>query len=510
MLETLLIAALVLLIAVLVLQIISMKRGVSIDLSPVGQMFESVERGQERGGKILREELATSRLEAATAAREARAELAETLRQVGQTTSTQLAALTASNEQKLEQARQTLEQNLRLLSEDSGRRIQAVRDEVALALKTFGEHMVKTIDALGGSQRMQLSNVSEQLVKLTDSNEKRLDALKGAVEEKLKSLQEDNAKSLEQMRQTVDEKLQGTLEKRLGESFKLVSERLEQVYKGLGEMQTLASGVGDLKRVLTNVKSRGTWGEVQLGALLEQVLTPDQYATNISTKDNNERVEFVIKLPNRGGDSEHLLLPIDAKFPVEDYQRLCDAQERADAEGAELAGKQLEIVMRKFAEGVCEKYVNPPRTTDFAILFLPTEGLYAEVLRRPGLIEYLQSQCKIVIAGPTTLWAILNSLQMGFRTLAIQKRSSEVWELLSEVKMEFGKYADVLAKVQKNLKQAHDTIEVEVRRRFRALESKLKDVEQAPGANGDGRPLLPLGDITATGVDPESADQIPN
>ena len=500
MLETLLVVAVVLLIAVLALQVVALKRGVSIDLSPVGQMFSSVEKGQERSEKTLRDELATSRVEAGAAARQGRTELAETLRQVGQATNTQLSALTSTNEQKLESMRQQTEKN-----------VQAVRDEVKTSLGSFGEQLTRTIDALGGAQRMQLSHLSDQLGKLTDSNEKRLEALRGAVEAKLKSLQDDNAKSLEQMRLTVDEKLQGTLEKRLGESFKLVSERLEQVYKGLGEMQTLANGVGDLKRVLTNVKSRGTWGEVQLAALLEQVLAPEQYEANVSTRDNGEFVEFVIKLPNRSSDADYVMLPIDAKFPMEDYQRLCEAQERADIEAAEAAGKQLEIVIRRFAESICDKYVNPPATTDFAILFLPTEGLYAEVLRRPGLAESLQRKCKIVIAGPTNLWAILNSLQMGFRTLAIQKRSSEVWELLAEVKTEFGKYGDVLAKVQRNLQAASVTIEREVAVRFRALQRKLKGVEQlsddSSSAAASVIPVLPLGEIEELGIEPESASE---
>jgi DNA recombination protein RmuC len=308
------------------------------------------------------------------------------------------------------------------------------------------------------------------------------------VEEKLQSMQSDNAKQLDQMRQTVDEKLQGTLEKRLGESFKLVSERLELVHKGLGEMQSLATGVGDLKKVLTNVKTRGTWGEVQLGAMLEQVLNPDQFSTNVATKDGGERVEYAIRLPGQGDDKDEVVwLPIDAKFPVEDYQRLIDAQERAEVDAVEQAGKQLENRVRACAGDICSKYLNPPKTTDFGILFLPIEGLFAEVIRRTGLTEVIQRECRVVIAGPTTLWSILNSLQMGFRTLAIQKRSSEVWNLLAAVKTEWTKYGDVLDAVEKKLHQASETIE-KARVRSRAVGRKLKDVQELPA--GEANALL--------------------
>jgi len=261
------------------------------------------------------------------------------------------------------------------------------------------------------------------------------------------------------------------------------------VHKGLGEMQTLATGVGDLKKVLTNVKTRGTWGEVQLGALLEQVLNPDQFATNVATKDGGERVEFAIKLPGQGADKDETVwLPIDAKFPVEDYQRLVEAQERADVEGVDVAGKQLENRVKTCARDICEKYLNPPKTTDFGILFLPIEGLFAEVIRRTGLTEVIQRECRVVIAGPTTLWSILNSLQMGFRTLAIQKRSSEVWNLLAAVKTEWTKYGDVLDAVQKKLHQASDTIE-KAKARSRAVGRKLKDVQELPV--GETTALLP-------------------
>jgi DNA recombination protein RmuC len=351
------------------------------------------------------------------------------------------------------------------------------------------------MNGMAQTQQKQLDGFSAKLGMLIDSNQQKLDALKMAVEEKLKSIQDDNAKQLEQMRQTVDEKLQGTLEARLGESFKQVSERLESVYKGLGEMQTLATGVGDLKKVLTNVKTRGTWGEVQLGALLEQVLSPDQYERNVITKDHSdERVEFAIKLPGRGdGDGETVLLPIDAKFPIEDYQRLIEAQERADGEGTELAARELERNIRGCAKDICDKYLNPPKTTDFGILFLPIEGLFAEVIRRNGLPECVQRDCRVVIAGPTTLWSILNSLQMGFRTLAIQKRSSEVWNLLAAVKTEWGKYGDVLAKVQKKLQEASNTIE-DAERRTRVIGKKLRTVQELPSTEAEALLMMEAGD----------------
>lgn len=307
-----------------------------------------------------------------------------------------------------------------------------------------------------------------------------IESLRRTLDGCFESMRQDNARQLELMRATVDEKLQGTLEKRLGESFRLVSERLEQVCRGLGEMQTLASGVGDLKKVLANVKTRGTWGEVQLGALLEQVLAPDQYAANIATKGGGERVEFAIRLPGRDEqEGSRVWLPIDAKFPVEDYQRLVDAQEQANAEQAEAAGRQLETRIRLCAREICEKYLSPPQTTDFGILFLPTEGLFAEVIRRTRLVEELQREQRVVIAGPTTLWAILNSLQLGFRTLAIQRRSSEVWTLLAAVKTEWTKYGEVLDRVQKKLQEATNQLD-QAQTRTRAIGRKLRAVQELP------------------------------
>jgi DNA recombination protein RmuC len=364
-----------------------------------------------------------------------------------------------------------LQQALQATDKVGERTERAVRDE-------FSRNRT---EAAGNAQHSRLETATA-LKNVGDSLDQRLGAMRETIESRLGKIQEENTKKLDEMRQTVDEKLQGTLEKRLGESFKLVSERLEQVYKGLGEMQSLAVGVGDLKRVLTNVKARGTWGEVQLERMLEQVLCPEQYDKNVATKDGGERVEFAIKLPGRGDKDEIVWLPIDAKFPIEDYQRLQDAQEKGDAELAEAAGKQLEIRIKGCAGDICDKYLNPPKTTDFGILFLPTEGLFAEVVRRPGLAELIQRDCKVVIAGPTTLWSILNSLQMGFRTLAIQQRSSEVWNLLAAVKTEFGKYGDVLAGVQKKLQEAANKVE-DVGKRSRAIGRKLRDVQELPVAD---------------------------
>jgi DNA recombination protein RmuC len=289
------------------------------------------------------------------------------------------------------------------------------------------------------------------------------------------------------MRATVDEKLHDTLEKRLGDSFRIVSERLEQVHKGLGEMQTLATGVGDLKRVLSNVKTRGIFGEIQLGNLLEQILTPDQYEANVVTKAGSAmRVEFAVKLPGRDAGQENALwLPIDAKFPQEDYLRLLDAQEKGDAAGAEEACRQLDRAVREMARNIRDKYLDPPATTDFGIMFLPTEGLYAEVLRRTGLCETLHRDFRVVIAGPMTLTATLNSLQMGFRTLAIERRSSEVWTLLGAVKTEFTKFGDILDKTHKKLREASDTIE-DASRKTRTIERKLRSVQELPAAGTCG------------------------
>lgn len=330
--------------------------------------------------------------------------------------------------------------------------------------------------------KAQREEIGAQVQRMSDANEKRMEGLRATVELKLTQLQQDNAKKLDQIRATVDEKLQSVLEKRLGDSFKMVSERLQRVHEGLGEMRTLASGVGDLKKVLTNVKTRGIWGEVQLGNLLEQLLTADQFERDVATKPRSpQRVEFAIKLPGQGGaDGKPVLLPIDAKFPQEDYQRLVEASEAADLVKLEEATRALEARVLEFARSIRDKYINPPYTTNFALMFLPTEGLYAEIVRRPGLVDRLQRDYRVVPTGPTVLAALLNSLQMGFRTLAIEKRTSEVWNVLGSVKAEFGKFGEVLAKVKEKLDQASKTIDEEVGQRTRVINRKLKDVQELP------------------------------
>jgi DNA recombination protein RmuC len=372
---------------------------------------------------------------------------------------------------------------------------QATRQEVAAALAQYHGASVQQLDSM--RQQIHLASISgreeqsvtlkrfgdsmtQGLTVLTESNAQRLLEVRATLEAKIKDLQSDNAVRLEEMRKTVDEKLHATLETRLTESFRQVSERLEKVHQGLGEMQQLAVGVGDLKRVLTNVKTRGTWGEVQLEMLLEQVLTVDQYAKNVETiAGSGARVEFAIKLPGQAEGGAPVWLPIDAKFPKEQYERLVDAAERADADGVAQGGRELERAVRLEAKTICEKYVSPPHTTDFAILFLPTEGLYAEVMRRPGLADELQRSLRVSIAGPSTLAAILSSLQMGFRTLALEKRSSEVWQVLGAVKTEFGKFGDVLNQTRLTLEKAARNIEsAEVR--SRQMARKLKSVEALP------------------------------
>ncbi len=368
--------------------------------------------------------------------------------------------------------------------QETAQNARQARQELGAALRLSSDSLQQRLVENIGVQKDQLDSFSKQLISLARLNEEKLETIRKTLETQLRSLQEDNARKLEQMRATVDEKLQSTLDKRLGESFKQVSERLEQVYKGLGEMRTLAAGVGDLKKVLTNVKTRGTWGEIRLSHILEQILTPDQYDVNVATKKNsNERVEFAIKLPGQEAEKEKIVwLPIDSKFPQEDYQRLMDAQEAADKTLAEKCIKNLEMRIKAEAKRIKEKYIEPPGTTDFGIMFLPVEGLYAEVLRQPGLCDTLQREHRIVVTGPTTLAALLNSLQMGFRTLAIEKHSSEVWQLLGVVKTEFGKFGDVLAKTKKKLQEAGHTID-KAEIRTRAIARKLRKVQEVPLAD---------------------------
>jgi DNA recombination protein RmuC len=378
-------------------------------------------------------------------------------------------------------------------------RTRRERVEMFANSRLVEEELVKRLEMIDRGLREEFSRNREEAGAAAKNQReeltKSLEGVRSIVDVRLKQLQDDNARQIDKMRATVDEKLQGTLEKRLGESFKLVSDRLEQVHQGLGAMRQLASDVGGLQKVLANVKTRGGWGEVQLGALLEQVLTPDQFARNVKTRDESaDHVEFAIKLPGDENGAP-VWLPIDAKFPTEDYQRLLVAQEQGNAATVDEAMKSLETQLKKSAKDICQKYINPPRTTDFALMFLPTEGLYAEAIRRVGLVEQVQRDCRVVFAGPTTLAALLNSLQMGFRTLAIQKRSSEVWNLLAGVKTEFGKFGEALSTVKEKLDQAARKME-DVDVRSRAIRRKLRDVEELPS---NPQPLLKdlLGDSEA-------------
>ena len=408
--------------------------------------------------------------------------------------------------QGMREGHEKIERELRREIDGSAR---ASRQELTATFATFQHSLIQQsaeavrtqntqIDAFGQQVTHQLTllqktlsdTLSTQLQSVGESNARRMGEVRDTLDKQLAQLQQTNSAKLDDMRRTVDEKLQTTLETRLGESFKQVADRLEQVHKGLGEMQTLAQGVGDLKHLLTNVKTRGIFGEAQLSALLEQVLTVDQYAAQVATRPGSKAVvDFAVKLPGRSDAGEPLWLPIDAKFPNEDYERLLDAQQRADALGAEAAGKALELRIRLEAKSMADKYIAPPHTTDFAILFLPTEGLYAEVLRRPGLMQALQRDHRITLAGPTTLLAMLNSLQMGFRTLALEKRSSEVWQVLGAVKTEFGKFGDVLAKIKSNAETMLNTVS-SAEQRSRVLTRAMKQVEALPDV--ESTRLIPL------------------
>ncbi len=365
--------------------------------------------------------------------------------------------------------------------------VNAVQERSERGLR---EELARNREELSHGTRHLREEVGGTIRAVGETVEKRLEDVRSVIDRRLQHIQAENEKKLDAIRVTVDEKLQGTLEKRLGESFRQVSERLEAVHKGLGEMQTLATGVGDLKKVLTNVKTRGTWGEVQLEALLEQMLAPGQWEKQVQVKRGSaERVDFGVRLPGpEGDDGAPVWLPVDAKFPQEDYQRLIEAHERGDVGAEDEAAKALEARVRSEARSIRDKYISPPTTTDFALLFLPTEGLYAEVLRRPGLVEGLQTEMKVNVAGPTTLAAFLNSLQLGFRTLAIQKRSAEVWKLLGAVKGQYGKFGELLAKVEKKLEEASNTIG-QASQRTEQIQKRLGKVQELP--EGEARLLLP-------------------
>jgi DNA recombination protein RmuC len=383
-------------------------------------------------------------------------------------------------------AEQAVRSELRDGREEAAKRSHELREEVSGSLDKTAQTLSTTVGQLGNVQKQQLESVTTQVQALVETNQQRLEGLRATISEQLGEMREANEKKLEEMRRTVDEKLQGTLEKRLGESFQQVREQLDAVHKGLGQMQSLAAGVGDLKNVLTNVKARGTWAEYQLEAILEQVLTPEQFDRNVATHENSsERVEFAIRLPGRSDDpNDCVWLPIDSKFPQEDYIRLTEASKSADAEAVAQSTRELMRSVTQSAKTIAEKYLNPPHTTDFAVLYLPTEGLYAEVLRQPGMVSQLQQDYRVVVSGPTTIAALLNSLRLGFRSLAIEQQASEVWQVLAAVKTEFGKFGEVLDKVKKQLATASNTID-QTQTRTRAMARRLRKVEQLPSGESD-------------------------
>ncbi len=449
--------------------------------------------------RVLREEFRVNREEARAAAKDLRDEVAQGFDRVGEAmrktlealtqaqqarldeVRKQLADLSSANQGALQQVRDALDLRLKELQEGNEKKLGEVRLELASGLQRTNDTLGKTLEAMMRSQQALHDTVHRQMKELLESNQLAMKNMRDTFDLRLKELQEGNEKKLEEMRRTVDEKLHDTLEKRLGESFKLVSDRLEAVHKGLGEMQSLANGVGDLKRVLSNVKVRGTWAEVQLGSILEQILAPGQFERNVRVKpESGETVEFAIRLPGSRDDPNAVVwLPIDSKFPQEDYVRLQEAADRGDGEALQKAAESLAQAVRLAAREVRDKYVSPPATTDFAIIFLATEGLYAEVLRQPGLMDELLHRYRVVVAGPTTLAAILSSLRMGFQTLAIEQRAAEVWRILGAVKTEFAKFGEVLGKVKRQLDTASRTIE-QTSVRTRAMERTLRAVERLP------------------------------
>ena len=494
-------AAIVLLIVLAALQWLALRRQ-SARIRLLLDRFDGLQDSDERLGRLIRDELARNRIESSQSAREDREEITDAINRFNQMVLSCLNDLTERSAEQSDRTRDGLLETLRALQRDQANRSDVFRsaiheqltsvradarqdrEELGNALHRFGELLKEQLSSVGLLLRDQLDGVSRQfaaqLASLTQGNEQALSGLRSTLDERLASLQADSHQKLEQMRQTVDEKLHHTLEQRLGESFRQVSDRLELVHQGLGEMQTLAAGVGDLKKVLTNVKVRGTWGEVQLESLLEQVLSSEQYERNVVTRPgSSERVEFAIRLPGRDGTREVVRLPIDAKFPIEDFQRLNEAQHAGDIAALETFGRSLESRIRAEARKIRDKYVEPPYTTDFALLFLPIEGLYAEILRRPGLSDALQREFRVTVTGPTTLTALLNSLQMGFRTLAIEARSGEVWRTLGEVKTEFQRFGGILEKTRRKIDEARLAID-QAETRTRQIASKLGRVEALP------------------------------
>jgi DNA recombination protein RmuC len=477
--ETLLIAAVVALVVLIAMTVATLVR-----VAGLGRGRDDAARGTaELRGRLealardvadherdVRTDLATARNEMATAGLALRQEVGEVMARFAETNAQLHRAASAAQANELK---------------GFGERLSQLTHELASAIARQQQGTAQQLTGMGALQQEQLKSFAERLSQLTQAWESRIEALRKTVEERLDLLRAENAQKLEQMRATVDEKLQATLEQRLGASFKQVSERLEQVHRGLGEMHSLATGVGDLKRVLTNVKSRGTWGEVQLGALLGDLLQPGQYAQNVATRPGSkERVEYAVRFPGRGDDGAPCWLPIDAKFPLDDWQRLQEAIERADAAAVDVSRRALDQFFKVQARAIRDKYVESPHTTDFAILFVPTEGLFAEAMSRPGLADTLQREFRVTLAGPTNLAAMLNSLQLGFRTLAIEKRSTEVWRVLGAVKTEFGRFGDLLAKTKDKLDQVGRTLD-EAGRKSTTIARRLRDVEALPEDEAD-------------------------
>ncbi|MCB1678797.1 MAG: DNA recombination protein RmuC [Halioglobus sp.] len=467
---------------------------------------KELQEGNENKIDEMRKTLTEGMRDVGTRFTESAAQLGKAQKEQLEGMSGQLRQMNDANQASIDRVRRTLDERVGQLQEGNEKKFTEIRSAMADGLKQAGETIARSTDGMARAQQEKLEGVANQLKELNTSNQGAIDRIRTTLDERVKELQVNNEKKLDEMRKTVDEKLHDTLEKRLGESFKLVSDRLDAVHKGLGEMQNLASGVGDLKRVLTNVKARGTWAEVQLGAILDQILTPDQYDKNVCVKpETAERVEFAVRLPGPKDDPSNVVhLPIDSKFPQEDYARLQDAADKADSVAVQAATDALLRAVKASAKDIHDKYVNPPATTDFAILFLPTEGLYAEVLRQPAMVEDLQQNYRVVVAGPTNLVAILSSLRVGFQTLAIEQRASEVWRVLAAVKTEFGKFGDVLAKVKKQLNTASKTID-QTSVRTRAMERKLRSVEQLPGS--ESLEILSLPDLESGPADGAEMDE---
>ncbi|MBI5409512.1 MAG: DNA recombination protein RmuC [Nitrospirae bacterium] len=485
---TLLIILTVLAAASVFLLIVLLTRGSNAKLLQIEASLASFENNQERAERVIKDEIARNREETANNSKHLREEIVNSMTNIAnlqkdqlETFSNQLAVLTASNEDKLSRMTRTIEEKLGLLQAQISSNAKDGRDELGVSLKSFEDRFAANVKEFNDLQKQKFDILALKQTELVQSTETKLDKMREAIEVRLKVIQDDTSDKLEKMRATVDEKLHKTLEERLSQSFKMVSERLELVHKGLGEMQNLAIGVGDLKKVLSNVKTRGIIGEIMLGNILEQILTPEQYAKNVATKkDSRDNVEFAIKLPGKDDSGEIVYLPLDSKFPRENYELLVDAYEHGNQAAIEESAKLLEGNIKKFAKDIKDKYIDPPNTTDFGIMFLPVEGLYAEVVRRPALLEVLQRDYKIMIAGPSTLSAFLNSLQMGFRTLAIEKRSSEVWKILGAVKTEFEKFGGVLKKTQERINQAGAELDNLVGTRTRQIQQRLRNVQELP------------------------------